>query len=120
MAHYPDPTHADDEAAHRLLRRLTAWTPPTPRWAEAPARARIEAIARERQARRAATLTLFERLRRRADLIGWLVEQPAGRPFSYNSDPNDPRAVMYDQISSLTTRYNSPQASLFRYTLARA
>src|SRR4051812_18863523 len=111
MAQSLEALSPDDSAAELVRQQLQAWTPPTPQWADAPARARTAALAAVYPTPARAS-NFFSRLRRRIDLVGWLLERPNGVPFTMNYDPHDPRLLLYDQISGLSIRYGSPQAIL--------
>src|SRR5215210_2542673 len=106
------PLLPEDAALRAALgRELDAWTPPTPRWAAAPARRLIAAQA-DAPARPVA------RLLRRLDLVGWLLNQPADRMPILNP-ADDPRVVLYNRLLVGALRYSGPQAVLLRHAMAR-
>jgi len=105
-------TSPDDALAGQLVRRIEAWQAPTPRWNDAPARTRL---AKMRPSR---LRTVVQRVTHRIDLVGWLLGQPNDR-VSFNTDPTDPRVLMYNKINATSHRHTGLYASLLRFSLVR-
>jgi hypothetical protein len=115
MAHYPDPapgTRPVSDPELQSVRQINAWTPPTPRWQDAPARARI---TRYVQAQQRATPTVIQRVRQRIDLVGWILGQSGDGLISMFEDPSDPRVILYNRISRLAYAHNGPHGVLLRH-----
>jgi hypothetical protein len=108
----PEPAADDAQIGAALSRELDAWSPPTPRWAAAPARRRIASGE-------VASPLPLARVRRRLDLVGWLLNQPTGR-VSFQADLDDPRVVIYNRLMVGAQRYSGTQAILLRFVMARA
>ena len=64
---------------------------PTPRWRDSAARTRIARTSPARQ-RGSTNAGAYQQVKRRFDLIGWLLAQPSDR-IVFNDDPHDPRAA---------------------------
>src|SRR5690348_14038733 len=101
-------TNPDDALAGQIVRRIEAWQAPTPRWDDAPARTRLAKTCPAPQR------TVAQRVKHRVDLIGWLLGQPNDR-VSFNTDPTDPRVLMYNKINATSHRYTGLYASLLRF-----
>ena len=120
MARFLDPAPGglpplDSTPEREIVRQIGAWTPPTPRWRDSAARARI---AKQAAARQPAPITLFSRVRQRLDLIGWILGQSADGLLPTFEDPSDPRVILYNRISGLSYRHSGPQGVLLRYVAA--
>lgn len=114
MAHYRNPAPTALEPELEMVRQIGAWTPPTPRWNDSSAYARVGKLAPARQQQVQASATVVERVRHRLDLIGWLLGQSGDGLMNMLEDPSDPRVIMHNRISSLTYRHNGPQGVLLR------
>jgi hypothetical protein len=108
----------EEALAGHVVRQIDAWTPPTPRWQDSAARARIAHRSPARQ-RGTAASTIYRRVKRRFDLIGWLLAQPTDR-IILNTNPNDPRVLLHNRLIAVTYRYGGLYADLLHYTIARA
>lgn len=121
MAHYPErdpgPPPADADLERQLARQIGTWIAPTPRWRDSPARARITTYAQAQQQAPEA-LPLLAQIRRRIDLVGWILGQPGDGMLNMFEDMSDPRVVMYNRIIGTAYRHNGPQGVLLRYNAA--
>jgi hypothetical protein len=124
MNQYPDraarPHTAtpDDALAGHVVQRIEAWAPPSPRWHDSAARARI---ARTRPTRQQGSTTpsVYQQVKRRFDLVGWLLAQPSDR-IVLNDDPSDPRVFLHNRLIAATHRYGGLYANLLHYGTVRA
>jgi hypothetical protein len=108
----------DEVLAGHVVQRIEAWAPPTPRWSDSAARTRIARPSPARQ-RSAKTPSAYRQVKRRFDLIGWLLAQPHDHIFM-NDDPNDPRVFLYNRLMAVTYRYGGLYANLMQYSTVRA
>ena len=79
---------------------------------------RAPAHTRLAKARPAPPRTVVQRVKHRVDLIGWLLGQPNDR-VNWNTDPTDPRVLMYNKINATSQRYTGLYASLLRFNVVR-
>ena len=124
MNQYPDrdartlAVSPEEALAGHVVQRIEAWAPPTPRWQDSAARARIAHTSPTRQ-RSSATPSVYRQVKRRFDLIGWLLAQPHDR-IMLNDDPNDPRVFLHNRLMAVTHRYGGLYADLMHYSTMRA
>jgi hypothetical protein len=121
MAHYRNPAHGarpapPAEPELEIARQIGAWNPPTPRWRDAPARARINKYVQVQQQH--AGPTAVARVRHRLDLIGWILGQSGEGLLNMFEDSSDPRVITYNRISGPAYRHNGPQGVLLRLVYA--
>jgi hypothetical protein len=100
-----------------IIRQIGAWSPPTPRWRDAPARTRISKYAQTH--RQQADPTFFQRVRSRIDLIGWILGQSGEGLLNMFEDSTDPRVITYNRVSGPAYRINGPHGVLLRLVYAR-
>ncbi len=123
MAHYPErgpgtqPPPADAAQETQIARQIGAWAAPTPRWRDSPARARIGKYAQVQQ-QQLESPPLLAQIRRRIDLVGWILGQSSDGMLNMFEDMSDPRVVMYNRIIGTAYRHTGPQGVLLRYTAA--
>ena len=124
MNQYPDrdarilAVTPEEALAGHVVQQIEAWVPPTPRWRDSAARARIARPSPARQ-RDAGAPGIYRQVRRRFDLIGWLLAQPNDR-ILLNDDPSDPRVFLHNRLMAVTHRYGGLYADLMRYSTMRA
>lgn len=121
MAHYRNPAHGarpapPAEPELEIARQIGAWNPPTPRWRDAPARARINKYVQVQQQH--AGPTAVARMRQRLDLIGWILGHSGDGLLNMFEDPSDPRVIMYNRVIGTAYQHNGPHGVLLRHVAA--